>query len=360
VKTATEAHKNDEVRGGFAELPPFTTGVAKLLRVETYNDEGVLKFRAIGAMVAPYYAEGGVPLSGLETAQFVSVTEGDYDRNISDILDTIRKLVGQEKLDTLLRSYPNPVFGYDYDKICAAVTSLTKADPIFFRCSNKFEENKSGRSDPKTGKPYPGRTWQKWQLAVPGYTPPTAPQSAAPTTKPSTNGKKESDPAPWSNRKSSPPADQNPPESYSLTGEGDPTDWDQQVQLASDDHQSAKDTLTRAAEGLGYSTEEVDDAKSWAEVGEWVKSGVHKDGSNSVSTMEGGGTSVPTVGNTVKFLPQDAKYPSDPTRRNKRAVDCAISKIGANRTMVIQSLQNPDREWTVEWDSPYVEYPKAK
>jgi hypothetical protein len=374
VREATDAHKNDEVRGGFTELPPFPSGVAKLVRVETYNDEGVLKFRAIGKMVAPMYADGGVPLIDLETAMFATMSEGDIDKALSDVLDVFRKMLGQERLSVLLRTYPHPETGYDYDKMCAALTAATVKDPIYFRCSNKFEENKSGRLDQKTGKPFPGRAWQRWQLAIPGYVPlsATSPTTVA-STKSGTNGHPsavtthplgtgpKSDPAPWSERKSPLPmtVNQTPPESFPLTGDdgaAEGTDWTLVGGMADGGDQASVNLLFAAAKELGYDDDDLAEAPSYGLIAGWVKSGVRKGGHSETNPIAG--VISPTVGTNVKFKPADPKDKTGQTRM-QRFQSYEVTEVHGDGTMTLTNIANPTKVCTgVRWNDPHVEYAK--
>lgn len=356
-------HKDDEVKGGFTELPAFSTGVARLTRIEFYNDEGVCRFRAIGQMVAPAYGDGGVPLAGCETAQFAALVESDLDAGGAAVLDVVRKLVGQDKLDALVRTYTTPT-NSGLLEIVAAVQAAATKDPIYFRCSNKFEENKNDRIDPKTGKPFPGRCWQRWQLAVPGYVPMTA--VPPPATKPSANGHVAApspvptqsvvtDPAPWLERKSPPPLpDKVESDEFRLVG-GDEPDYDLLATMAEGGDAGACTTLYEAAAKLGYTDDDCVLAESYAQVAGWVRSGAKK-GEAAVAGAPG-----PRVGGTVKYYPLDPKDPTH-TRRLHRGVQCEIYEVDAtDKTMSLRAFNNHDRTWAgVAWDDPNARFEKDK
>lgn len=364
IKAAVEAHKNDDLNVGFVDLPEFNTGVAKLVRCEFYNKDGVLKFRAVGQIDAPMYAAGGVPLRGLETTMFGQITEASYDADVKQVTGIIRQLVGQEKFDALLRAYANSDTGYDLVKVVEAVQAWTLKEPIYFRCSNKFEENKSGKTD-KNGKPYPGRCWERWQLAIPGY----VPMATAPpvTPKPSANGANgahapapvvspqpgvNTNTAPWTER-AKPVEPSKPPEEYSLVS-GDEPDWDV-IALQADADAESCNLLYGAAAKLGYTEDDCTLAESYAQVAGWVKSGVKK-GGTAVAEVVG-----PKVGQTAKYYPLDPKDESK-TRRLKRGVMCAVAAVdSSDKTLTLRSLADSERAWPgVSWDDPNVEFPKAK
>ncbi len=365
VVEAVKAHANDPLMGGFVDLPPIDTGVAKLLRCEFYADEGVLKFRAVGGVVAPTMLAGGVPTAGMETTQFAAITESGTADAVADVLQVFRKLVGQTTLDKLVAAYSSSPRGLN--QMAQAIAKAAAADPIYFRFSNKFEENSKGRLDPKTAKPYPGRCWQRWQTAIPGYTPPVAATKSAPSpAAPSANGvhkatdeyrnsdgtvkapKGEGGPA-WSERKTA-VAPSAPPDTFPLGTET--PDVAVLVARAMDGELAAQSELESLAGNLGYTADDVTEAAGWEEIGAWVTSGTPKDGSAATSTAT---ADLPAVGSTVKYLPQDKKYPKDPTKRNSRPVDCeVVSHNAVEGTFTIRSLKDAKTEWVTNPDDPYV------
>lgn len=396
VTAAVAKHKNDEIKGGFAELPPINSGVAKLLRMEFYAEEGVLKFRAVGSVDAPLYAEGGVPCKGLETVQFATLPESDPEPGVAQVLEIVGKMVGPETRDKLCNSFGTSPRALN--EIVKSITASLARNPIYFRFSNKFEENKTGRLDPKTQQPFPGRCWQRWMTAVPGYTPLGATNSdrssfaagggpvtvTAPTGMTSSNGahpvaapKTNPNPEPpWSARKNpvTPKADyhdrvtENAVRSaplpqhadagnvYDLNAGTTDTDVDALVARANDNDTEAMDELERLAAPLGYTEGDCRDPNvSYDDIGTWIKSNTVKPG-----TIPSANANRFTQGGVVKFLPPNMKFKNDPTKRHEKAVDCVVHAIGQDGTITLRAVGNPDREWKVSDTDPYVTVPQRQ
>lgn len=380
IKAAVDAHKNDELKLGFVDLPAFSNAVAKLTKFEFYNDEGVLKLRAVAVIDVPMYAEGGVPLKGKETTQFRQLTEVNRENDVKQITDLMRQLIGQERFDKLIAACANANSGYDLVRAAESIQAATLKDPIYFECSNKFEENKSGKTD-KNGKPYPGRCWQRWYYAIPGYTPMNAAAANVKTVTPSlsNNGNHTAtpaatkptpvvaptDPVPWTERAKSVNVSgtvtTSSDDTFSLNS-GDDPDWDMiAAQADAQDSESSK-MLFAAAIELGYTEEDCEFAPSNSEIARWVKLGVKK-GEQPVRETEQTETknAGPKVGSVAKFYPIDPKDESK-TRRLKRGVMCEVFSVDSdNEEMTLRSLADANRSWSgVSWDDPNVEFPKAK
>lgn len=364
VVASVAVHKNDPVGGGFSELPPIDSGVAKLLRCEFYADEGVLKFRAVGAVVAPTVLPGGVPTTGLETSQFAVLPEADPDKGVADVLEVFGKLVGTPKRDQLLASYGATPAGLNL--IAQTLTKASAADPIYFRFSNKFEENTKGRMDPKTGKLFPGRCWQRWQTVLVGYAPPTV---SASMPAPSVNGHAtgggrpasangHAAPDEYRNSDGTPksvvtptapvvPAD----DTYDLD-KSEPVDVAVLVARAMDNDRQAQNDLEALAGQLGYDADDCQDASGWDVIGGWVKDGVKKDGSAAEPATNL--SEFPALGTTGSYLPQDLKYPKDATKRNLRPVKVEVVSHGTDGTFTIRSLTDAKKTWAVPAGDPYL------
>lgn len=367
VKAAVDKHKKDELKVGFAELPEFSSGVAKLTRFEFYADEGVLSLRAVGAIDAPAYGTGGVPLKGMETVQFRQLTEVNRENDTKQIIDLMRQLLGDEKFEALLRSCVNAEYGYDLVRAAESIQAATIANPIYFRCSNKFEENKTGKTD-KNGKPYPGRCWQRWQLVIPGYTPMSAANVTLPKP-PSTNGSSPK-PAPAQTANPDPWTERAKPVNTSGTvavanddvfslNDGDSPDWD--VIAAQADSDSTSCTLLYdAAAKLGYTEDDCVLAESYAQVAGWLKAGVKKGSAGASSGSLTTTVVTPKVGQTAKYYPLDPKKGDNV--RLKRGVQCEVFSVDeVNKSMALRSLADQSRSWSgISWDDPNVEFAKSK
>lgn len=354
VVASVAAHKNDPVGGGFSELPPIDSGVAKLLRCEFYADEGVLKFRAVGGVVAPTVLPGGIPTAGLETSQFAVLPEADPDKGVADVLEVFGKLVGTPKRDQLLASYGAIPAGLNL--IAQTLTKALAADPIYFRFSNKFEENTKGRMDPKTGKPFPGRCWQRWQTVLVGYAPPTV---SASMPAPSVNGNgvhkttdeyRNSDGTPKSVVTPTAPV-VSADDTYDLDKSETP-DVAVLVARAMDNDRQAQNDLESLAGQLGYTPDDVQDAAGWDVIGGWVKNGEMKDGSAAEPATNL--SKFPALGVTGSYLPQDLKYPKDATKRNLRPVKVEVVGHGTDGTFTIRSLTDAKKSWAVPAGDPYL------
>lgn len=289
LREAHDSHKNDETEfQSFSNLPAgIDEGVAQLEDCEFQiikdgkKHAGDYQFYASGTVIEPeeHTYEDPPNSKRMKTMKTrglrTFIVEPLYDE------DDPKSKRTRKTIDDHLKWIYNELrkLGYDtsnmeIEDLEAAAEALREAKPIF-----KF---RTWKGQPTTDFPNPlvNHSWEG--LVDESYTlPDDSDQDIDKTTsapKASANGvaSSKTPKAPARSTTRAPAKDQSPPEDLEF---GDIASL---VAAANEDKQSAKDTLEKMAIQVGKSAEDVNDAVSWEEVGEWISEG----GSNDEGARE--------------------------------------------------------------------------
>lgn len=346
---------------GFPNLPPgITNGIARLekcgfveLKADTKKKKldgssagGEFQFTFAAVCVFPKQV---IPVSVIPGASDSPVVcAGRQTRVWIDCFDTATGEGATKKVRTQAQSinddkgilaYMRLMGGETYTKGCDSIEKLERLaaqlqqanPPIYFgfTTSETYDEKKK---NPKTGKPYPPRTWENWQAAIPDYTPPDASTSAF---------NDNSEPPTGEHEVEEQVAEETPIEAVSEATTTD-IDLNALVTAASkkkpDAASAAAGTkLTELALAAGYSKEEVEaDDATWDAVATMIRNPkTEGEVEESEETVEEEGPWAPAVGVTVTY---NRPGTSPTTKKAYTPFACEVKEIAADGKLKLKSL----------------------